>query len=585
MRSLFSHSAFIHRAFTHSAFTRWLVPPQRPEGVQKFHLLRNFSLVSLSGFVVAIFLLSMFYRHQAERNLITSTEENNIATARVISNTLWLRYGGLIASRNSRDTEALMADETVQEISQEMQRQIRGSSIVKIKTFDINGRTILSTNTSKIGEDKSQSANFAVAKSGIPKSEISRRDTFRTLERTLLDSYLLSSYIPMYADDDDDLETVVGVLEIYTDVTPMMNRIRETQTAIALGSALILLVLYGILFLFVRRTDHLLSEQYHQVQASNDLYRLQANELQETLAKLRRTQSQMVQSEKMSSLGQMVAGVAHEINNPVSFIAGNVEPAKQYAKDLLSLVERYGEEHKTPSATLQQMIDDVDIEFVSEDFSRLLDSMDNGGQRIKNIVSALRTFSRLDESDVKAINLQSGLESTLMILQHRLNPQANRPEIEVSTHFESLPLLTCNASAINQVFLNILMNSISALDDYYLQRMHEDEFSVDLLMEEEMDSEPSSASRWSPKISITTGLSHNQEAVITFSDNGPGIHPNIKEKIFDPFFTTKPVGEGTGLGLSITHSIVTEQHNGQLECFSTFGKGTQFIIKLPFGSE
>ena len=553
---------------SHSAFKKFLLAPTHTKELKPFKLLRSFSIISLSGFLLATYLLSAFYRQQAERNLIASTEENSIATAKVISNTLWSQYGKFLPSIQALDSDALVEDEAVVTISKVMADQVRGSTIVKIKTFDINGRVVLSTHPSGIGGRRSRSSGFLSAKQGQARGNLTYRKTFQALDETIKDRYLLSTYVPVYEQDNND--SVIGVLEIYTDVTSIVSQIEETQKTIALGSTLILAILYGLLFLFVRRAEHLLAAQYQQVQSSKNRYQLQAKDLEETLSQLRRTQSQMVQSEKMSSLGQMVAGIAHEINNPVSFIAGNVAPAQQYASDLLALINAYQAEHPAPSAALQQKLDDIELSFVAEDFPRLLQSIQNGAQRIESIVSALRIFSRLDESETKAVDLQTGIESALMIVQHRLKIQADRPAIEVIKNYETMPLVQCRANAINQVFLNILLNAIAAIDDYHAQRIKKEQSNK--------------TSEWQPKITITTQLSQEKEAIVIFADNGPGIPARIQEKIFDPFFTTKPVGEGTGLGLSISHSIVTKQHDGTLTCLSTVGQGTQLVIRLPFES-
>ncbi len=300
-------------------------------------------------------------------------------------------------------------------------------------------------------------------------------------------------------------------------------------------------------------------------------------QLEHTLRQLRLAQSQLVQNEKMASLGQMVAGIAHEINNPVNFITGNVDPAKQYASELLELVKLYQAEYVAPSRTIQALAEKIELEFLAEDFPHLLSSMQTGSRRIADIVKALRTFSRLDETGRKPADLQAGLESALMILQHRLKVQSDRPEIEVIKRIAALPLVTCCAGLLNQVLMNILVNAIDALEDYY---RHEQSCQPSQVL----DSQNNLASAWTPKITITTELASRQAVVITIADNGPGIHPAIKNKVFDPFFTTKPVGKGTGLGLSTSHTIVTEQHQGRLECFSEPGQGAQFVITLPLAA-
>lgn len=304
-----------------------------------------------------------------------------------------------------------------------------------------------------------------------------------------------------------------------------------------------------------------------QIQALEALARQVVSQLETRLSlqQLRLAQTQLVQNEKMASLGQMVAGIAHEINNPANFIAGNIDPAKQYASELLALVELYQKECTAPSEPIQVLTEQIDLEFLAKDFPQLLGSMEAGSQRITNIVKALRTFARLDEADRKPADLQAGLESTLMILQHRLQAQSHRPEIEVVKRIAPLPPILCCAGLLNQVFMNVLLNAIDALEDYSSKKGGR---------------QPQSIS-WSPKITITASLNDEKEVVITIADNGPGIHPTIRDRLFDPFFTTKPVGKGTGLGLATSLTIVVEQHQGCLECFSEPDKGTQFVITFP----
>jgi signal transduction histidine kinase len=278
-------------------------------------------------------------------------------------------------------------------------------------------------------------------------------------------------------------------------------------------------------------------------------------DLEMTLQELNRTQAQMVQSEKMSALGQMVAGIAHEINNPVSFIQGNLQPAAAYSQDLLGLLNLYQRVYPEPTAELLEAIAAVDLDYLIEDLPKLLRSMQVGADRIAEIVRSLRNFSRLDESDVKTVDLHEGIESTLMILQHRLKANATRAEIIVVRHFGEIPKVECHAGQLNQVFLNILANAIEAL-------------------EEHGDSDK-------PNIMITTTSLSEDWVQVAIADNGRGMSMTVQQQIFNPFYTTKAVGKGTGLGLSISYQIVTETHRGRLECISTVGEGTEFLIQIP----
>ncbi|MEM9819310.1 MAG: ATP-binding protein [Cyanobacteria bacterium P01_D01_bin.6] len=264
----------------------------------------------------------------------------------------------------------------------------------------------------------------------------------------------------------------------------------------------------------------------------------------------------MVHNEKMASLGKLVAGVAHEINNPVTFIHGNLRPIQTYTDDLLDLIERYQQEYPQPSPTLQDAIENADLDFLQEDLEKILTSMKVGSDRIRDIVLLLRNFSRLDESERKAVFLHDGIESTLMMLQHRLDPHPDSPEIKLSRNYDSaVPAVECYASQLNQVFMNLIANAIDALE--------------------------TDNANACPTITIRTGMNSAGQIFVQISDNGPGIPAEIQNQIFDPFFTTKPVGKGTGLGLAIIHKIVVEQHGGQITCKSGEGEGTTFTITLP----
>ncbi|MGD1906756.1 MAG: ATP-binding protein [Leptolyngbyaceae cyanobacterium] len=291
--------------------------------------------------------------------------------------------------------------------------------------------------------------------------------------------------------------------------------------------------------------------------------RQKARMLEKTLNELKLAQVHMIQTEKMSGLGQLVAGVAHEINNPVSFIKGNLSHACDYIEGLLGLIKLYQHHFPNPPPEIQEEVEDLELDFLSEDLPKLLDSMRVGTRRIQEIVSSLRTFSRMDEAEFKAVDIHAGIDSTLLILQHRLKDQPEYPAIQVIKKYEELPLVECYASQLNQVFMNILANAIDALEEISLRRT----FQIN-------EDNPS-------QISISTTVLPSGWVEIAISDNGPGIPKSIQSSIFNPFFTTKPAGKGTGLGMSISHQIITERHGGHLKCVSVVGKGTQFIIQIP----
>ncbi|MEL6453369.1 MAG: ATP-binding protein [Cyanobacteria bacterium J06623_5] len=285
--------------------------------------------------------------------------------------------------------------------------------------------------------------------------------------------------------------------------------------------------------------------------------------LKNALADLKEAQVQLIQSEKMSGLGQMVSGIAHEINNPVNFIHGNLKYLSDCVNDLLSLSTHYQTIYPEPPEPLYSELEDVDLPFLQTDIPKLLQSMEVGTERIREIVKSLRTFSRLDEADYKPADIHQGLESTLLILQHRLQATPERPAVQLIRQYDKLPLVACYAGQLNQVFMNIMANALDAM-----------EASDQARTAEEMAQVPS-------VLTLTTQILPEEAVVITISDNGPGMPESVMDKIFDPFFTTKPVGKGTGLGMSISHQIITEHHHGSLTCASTPGEGTIFTIKIP----
>lgn len=288
-----------------------------------------------------------------------------------------------------------------------------------------------------------------------------------------------------------------------------------------------------------------------------------ATELATTLQELQRTQAQLVQSEKMSSLGQLVAGIAHEINNPVNFIHGNLIHLETYSQDLIGLIDLYQREYPQFNPTIATRSEDIDLEFLSEDLPKILDSMKIGTDRIREIVRSLRIFSRLDEAEVKAVDIHEGIDSTLMILQSRLKANLYRPAIQVIKNYGSLPQIECFAGQLNQVFMNILANAIDALEERNQQQTLE------------------ATQQNSNTITITTALDPECQAIIKIADNGIGMPASVQQRLFNPFFTTKPVGQGTGMGLSISYQIITEKHQGTLTCTSHPGQGTEFVIRIP----
>jgi two-component system, NtrC family, sensor kinase len=296
------------------------------------------------------------------------------------------------------------------------------------------------------------------------------------------------------------------------------------------------------------------AELYEKSQIAAQTAQEKAHQLELTLQELQQAQLKLIQSEKMSGIGQMVAGVAHEINNPVTFIHSNVNYISQYSQELLKLIHLYQQEYPEPTAAIEREQEAIDLEFLSTDLPKLLKSMNIGTERIRDIVLSLRNFSRLDQSDVKPVDIHEGIDSTLLLLGHRTKAQFQFTGVDIIKDYGELPLVQCYPSQLNQVFMNLLGNSIDALE------------------------EGEKEANW---IKISTECINSETVVIRIADNGVGIPDHVIKKLFDPFFTTKPVGKGTGLGLSISYQIIAERHGGKLRCESILGQGTEFIIEIP----
>ncbi len=281
-----------------------------------------------------------------------------------------------------------------------------------------------------------------------------------------------------------------------------------------------------------------------------------AEKVAERTAELQKAQVQLIQQEKLSTLGELLAGVAHEINNPVNFISSNIAPAEEHIADVIRILRLYEKHYPQPESEIENEKKAVDLEFVLEDLCKLLESMKLGTDRIKNISLSLRNFLRSDTATKISTNLHEGLDSTLLILRHKLQGCGDRPNVEVVRNYGKLPKVSCYPGQMNQVFMNILANAVDALTDIETPIPN-------------------------PQIRICTESTNVGTVVIQISDNGQGMTQDIQQRIFEPMFTTKTVGKGTGLGLSICHQIVVERHNGKLNCISTLAQGTKFIIEIP----
>jgi signal transduction histidine kinase len=279
------------------------------------------------------------------------------------------------------------------------------------------------------------------------------------------------------------------------------------------------------------------------------------------LNELKQAQVQLVQTEKMSSLGQLVAGVAHEINNPVSFIFGNLNHASQYIKDLVEHLKVYQENYPNPVPEILDHAQEIELDYVIEDLPNMINSMKVGAERISNISVSLRNFSRSDTSSKVSVNIHEGIESTILILRHRLKASGNRPEIHVIKEYGNLPPVNCYAGQLNQVFMNLMANAIDALEDKLANCQ---------------ESKPPELT-----LKIRTESTSENTVKIHIADNGQGMNDRVLTQLFEAFFTTKPAGKGTGLGLSISYQIVVEKHDGKLTCTSALGEGTEFTVEIP----
>lgn len=291
-------------------------------------------------------------------------------------------------------------------------------------------------------------------------------------------------------------------------------------------------------------------------------YEIQSQRIQQIVRDLKMMQAKLVESEKMSALGVLVAGIAHEINNPINFIHVNIGHTYNHVRDLINLLQLYQKFYPEPEREIVEASKELELDFIIEDLFKILQSMRTGSHRIRNIVLGLRTFARLDEAEYKEVNLHEGIESTLMILQHRLQAKTNREEISVTKQYAQLPKILCFAGQLNQVFMALLVNAIDAIEE----RQSQQRKSGNKVEEGCITLRTSTSNGW---------------VEVEIADNGTGMSREVQGQIFNPFFTTKSVGKGTGMGLAIVYQIVVEQHRGQLSCDSEIGKGTKFVFKIP----
>ncbi|NEQ51496.1 MAG: PAS domain-containing protein [Leptolyngbya sp. SIO3F4] len=330
---------------------------------------------------------------------------------------------------------------------------------------------------------------------------------------------------------------VIGILGTYQDITEIKQAKEQLET-------------------YNRALESKVEERTQEIRNKN-------TQLELLLTELQRTQGQIVQSEKMVALGQMVAGIAHEINNPVNFIYGNLPYVQEYIQNLLAFVRLFQKCYARPSPEIKMGLEKLDMDYIQDDLPKALNSMKIGVDRIREIVLSLRNFSRLDEADFKSADIHEGIDNTLLLLQHRLQKQFQRPAIQVVRDYDILPLVECYPGQLNQVLMNILANAIDALEESNAGKTYD-----------QIEQEPN-------KIVIRTARVESNWIEISISDNGPGMPAAVQKRIFDPFFTTKPVGKGTGLGMTICYQIIVEKHGGKLICNSEPENGTEFLIQIP----
>ncbi len=347
------------------------------------------------------------------------------------------------------------------------------------------------------------------------------------------------------------VKAITALISVYTalELIPLMPKAFDVASAVELEAA-------------NKRLEAEIQERQQTevaLRRSQDEIQQKATLLEKALRDLQHAQAQLVHTEKMSSLGQLVAGLAHEINNPVNFIFGNLVHAKNYAQDLLKLISLYDQHYPQPAPEIQTTAEQMDLAFLRDDLPHLLESMEVGTKRIRQIVLSLRNFARMDQAEVKAVDLHEGLEGTLLILQNQLKAKPGYGEIQIVKEYGDLPKVECYVGQLNQVFMNLLSNAIDALEE----------------------SRTTDNGQNHPTIRIRTEAIAPNQVAIRIIDNGPGMTEKTQRQLFDPFFTTKPVGKGTGLGLSISYQIVVDKHQGQLNCRSAPGQGAEFAIEIP----
>lgn len=526
---------------------------QKSQAPRKFRLVRYFSVTSFIAFTIVAASLAWMSQRQARQDLEQFGKAANVELAQTLSNSTAQELETFIqAARTISDAELPRHPLTV-ELQRYLENNTNRLNITKLKIFDPTGRTIFSTDPQQIGEDKSGYLGFETAIANQVFSSLQNHDPFLLVAPgDRQNQTLYSSYIPLYAQGSDQLNAgqgkPIGVLEMYRDVTSLSQAIAYSQREVFVSIILSFVLLYFVMFVVVNRAQIILRAQKTELQNRNKQIQEQADKLQATIHQLRTTQTQLIQQEKMSGLGRMVAGVSHELNNPITFVRGNIEHTDKSMRDLIDLLHLYEKNYPEPSLEIQHKQEEVDLEFITQDLPRCLQSMKTGTARIQDIILALRIFSRLDEAGIKAIDINQNFMNIWSLLNYRLLAF----DICIIEKFEELPPIECDAAGINQVLFHIINNAIDALED----------------------------SKQADKcITICTQQVDADTITISITNNGEAIAEKDINYIFDPFFTTRSVGQGTGMGLTIAYQIVSK-HRGELSVKST-DEHTVFTIKLP----